>query len=217
MANLLESIRENLHPELIGRAARLLNESEGGISKAIGGLAPALLAGFLEKNGDPAAREEMLGVLRRIDPALLHAAGKLLDDVATGKTHVAGGSADHRDLPDVLFGAKLPAVTHAIAAFSGVRVATVPVLLEVVGPVTAAALRQKIIAGAAADLSGLLQNEKEGIFGALPTGLASILGLTVANESGNNTLAAAPRREILWPFLLLAGLGGGILFYLKSC
>lgn len=181
MANLLESIREHFHPELIGRSARLLNESEGGISKALGGLAPTLLAALLEKTELTTA------------------------DIA-GKTQ----------LRHILFGARLPAVIHALAAFSGVRADTVPALLDVVEPVLVASIRQKADAVDTSGLSALLQSEKDDILGKLPAGMASILGLGIADNPRTNT-ASASWREMFWPLLLLAGLGGGILVYLKYC
>jgi outer membrane protein OmpA-like peptidoglycan-associated protein len=216
MANLLDSIKEYITPELIGQAANLLGENEGGISKAVGGLAPTLLAGLLNKAGDANALGGIFNSLSKFDSSILNNLGGLL----------GGGNLAHNDPKDAaghllgsLFGSKVPAITNAVAAYSGTKSSTVSSLLGMVGPLVMGLLSKKISTEGlnVSGLANLLLGQKSSILGALPTGLSSILGLAeVGGGSGGSTESATGNRW-LWPLLLLLGLGGGIIYYMKNC
>ena len=216
MANLLDSIKEYITPELIGQAAGLLGENEGGISKAIGGLAPTLLAGLLNKSGDSNAMGSIFNALSNFDSGVLGNLGGLL----------GGGNLAHNDPKDAaghflgsVFGAKVPAITNAVAAFSGTKSSSVSSLLGMVGPLVMGMLSKKISADglSVSGLANLLLGQKSSILGALPTGLGSILGLSdIGSAPAGNTPAATGNRW-LWPLLLLLGFGGAIMYYMKNC
>lgn len=216
MANLLDSIKEHITPELIGHAANLFGENEGGISKAIGGLAPTILAGLLDKTGEPDAMSSIFNALSHFD-------SKVLGDP---RSLLGGGNLAHNDPKDAaghllgtVFGTKVPAITNAIAAFSGAKPSTVSSLLGMVGPLVMGLLSKKINIGGlnASGLANLLLSEKNSILGALPTGLSSILDLADLGGPTSDGAEVATGNRWLWPLLLLLGLGGGIVFYLKSC
>lgn len=205
MSNLLDSVREYAAPELIGNLARQLGESEGGISKAVSGLAPVLLAGLIGKTGEPASAEHIFQVVGNSG----HTSGIVFDP---------SRPPSKQDFPVVLFGAGLPAIIHAVAAFSGTRPSSVSFLLDMLSPAVTGMLHDKIKAGHldAAGFRTWLLGEQNIIFSALPTGLSSILGLPVQGHPDKN-IPAAGGNSWLWPFLLLLGLGGGLLLYLKGC
>ena len=205
MSNLLDSVREYATPELIGNIARQLGESEGGISKAVSGLAPVLLAGLIVKTGEPAAAEHIFQIVKNSG----HTSGIVFDP---------SRPPSKQDFPAILFGAGLPAIINAVAAFSGTRPSSVSFLLDMLSPAVTGMLHGKIKAGQldAAGFHAWLLDEQNTIFSALPTGLSSILGLPVQGHPDKNTPAAGGN-PWLWPFLLLSGLGGGLLVYLKGC
>lgn len=217
MANLLDSIKEYITPELIGHAANLLGENEGGISKAIGGLAPTILAGLLDKTGDSNAMGSIFNALSNFDPGILGNLGGL----------IGGGNLAHNDPKDAagqllgtLFGPKVPAVTNAVASFSGTKSSSVSTLLGMVGPLVMGLLSKKINTNGlnVSGLANLLLGEKNSILGALPTGLGSILGLAdIGGGATPDSAEVATGNRWLWPLLLLLGLGGGIMYYLKNC
>jgi len=215
MANLLDSIKEYLTPELIGQAAKALGENEGGISKAIGGLAPTILAGLLNKAGDTSAFGSIFNALSNFGPSVLGNLGSLLGGpVGPNDPKDAAGQ-----LLGILFGPKVPAITNAIAAFSGTKSSTVSSLLGMVGPLVMGILSKKISTGGlnTSGLAHLLLGEKNSILGTLPTGLGSIIGLADWGGQPDGDTAAAIGQRWLWPLLLLLGLGGGIICYLKNC
>jgi len=218
MSNLLDSIKEYITPELIGQAANLLGENEGGISKAVGGIAPTILAGLLEKTGDSNAMGSIFNALSNFDSSILANLGGL----------IGGGNLAHNDPKDAaghllgtLFGAKVPAITNAVASFSGTKPSSVSTLLGMVGPLVMGLLSKKINSSGfnVSGLANLLLGEKSSILGALPTGLGSILGLADlgGGATPDGSTEAATGNRWLWPFLLLLGLGGGIIYYMKYC
>jgi OOP family OmpA-OmpF porin len=212
----MESIREYVTPELIGQAANLLGENEGGISKAVGGLAPVVLAGILNKTGDSNAMGGIFNTLSNFDAGVLGNLGSL----------IGGGNLAHNDPKDAaghflgsIFGAKVPAITNAVAAFSGAKTSTVSSLLGMVGPLVMGLLSKKINTDGlnVSGFANLLLGQKSSILSALPTGLGSILGLAdIGSPVGDSTVAATGNRW-LWPLLLLLGLGGSIIYYMKYC
>lgn len=217
MANLLDTIKTYVTPERIGSIAGLLGENEGGISRAIGGLVPSILAGLLHKSGDEDAMARIFDMLSGYefgipdDPAAL----------------VGGGNLAHNDPKDAggaflgsVFGARVPAVTNAVAAFSGVKSASVSSLLGLVGPLLMGVLNQKIQSDSltASGLINLLNGQKNSILAALPTGLASIIGLNNIDIAAEPVpLSASTGERWLWPLLLLLGLGGGLMACMKYC
>ncbi|HPI08731.1 MAG TPA: OmpA family protein [Saprospiraceae bacterium] len=218
MTNLLDSVKQYLTPELIGQASELLGESPDGVSKAANGFIPAILAGLLQKTGDAHAIGSIFSLLSGFDAGVLdHPAGL-----------VGGGNLAHNDPKDaaghllgLLFGAKVPAMTNSIAAFSGVKSSSASSLLGLVGPLVMGVLSKKI-SGEGLGVSGLanlLMGEQKSILGALPGGLASVLGLVnpAAAAVPTETVETAVGTRWLWPLLLLLGLGFGIMYYMKNC
>lgn len=215
MTNLLDSIKEHITPTLIAQAASQLGENEGGVSKAIGGLASTILAGLLNKTGDSDSMSHIFNAVSNFDANATDHLGNLL----------GGGNLAHDDPKDaaghllsIVFGAKVPAITNAIASFSGTKSSTVSSLLGLVGPLVMGILNKKTNADSlnASGLAHLLLGQRNSILGALPTGLGSIIGLADMNLYGSDSPGTTGTRW-LWPLLLLLGLGGGLMLYLKNC
>ena len=173
-----------------------------------------LLAGLLDKTGDPNTADGIFQMLGDFDSGALNRLDKL----------IGGGNLAHNDPKDdaghligALFGAKAPAVTNAVAAFSGTKPSTVSTLLGMTGPLVMGILSDRIRNEglSASGLANVLQDEKNSILGALPTGLSAVLGLAVGQDAAAEPSATG--NSWLWPLVLLLGLGGGIIYYLKNC
>ncbi|MFN0035972.1 MAG: DUF937 domain-containing protein [Saprospiraceae bacterium] len=217
MSNLLDSLQEYVTPELLGQAAKIYGESETGISKAIGSLAPAILAGLLDKSNDSQAMGNIFNTLRNFDPAILGKLGSLF----------GGGNLAHNDPKDVsgqllgtIFGAKVPAIAHAVAAFSGVKPSSASSLLGFAGPLVMGLLGKRIHADGldASGLVSLLLSQKDAILSLLPAGVSAFVG--TANIGGAQRAQeekASVGMAWLWPLLLLLGLGAAIVCCMKNC
>lgn len=215
MSNLLQAIKGHFTPALISHTASTWGEHDADIGKAMHGWVPVVLAGLLQKAGDPADMGDVFIQLSRFKPLISEQpdglAGRnnwVLDD--------PNGSAGY--FVGTLFGSKLPALTNALASFAGVKASSSSAVLGLVGPLVMAHLSKKISADglSVSELVNMLAAERESILGALPTGLPAWLG--VANWNAPTPPEAAAREaHWLWPLLLLLGLGGGMLCYLKTC
>lgn len=219
MANLLDLIQQHVQPQLVNQAAQVLGESENDTLKALNGWIPTLLTGLFQKTGDSNAMGSIFNLLSNFDGDILNRLGGL----------VGGGNLAHDDPKDAaghllgsVFGAKVPALTNAIAAFSGVKSSSASSLLGLVGPLVMGVLSKKINSEGlnVSGLSNILVQDKNSILGALPGGLSAVLGLAGTgggSSTTNNNDDAATGTNWLWPLLLLLVLGGGIIYYLKNC
>jgi len=219
MSNLIETIRGYITPELLTQAAQLHDEQENGISKAIGGLVPAILAGLLQKSSDSGAMSSIFNLLSKADASVLdHPAGLLVaGNVSQNEPRDLSGQ-----LLGLLFGAKVPAMTNAIASFADVKPSTASSLLGLVGPLMMGVLNKKINSGGLnlSGLASLLKSERNSIMGLLPMGLGAVLGMSDLDTSVPPPATAPPAatgNRWLWPLLLLLGLGAAIIYYLKNC
>jgi len=215
MSNILDSVRDYLSPELLGEAAKIYGENEAGIGKAIGSLAPTILAGLLEKSGDSHAIDNIFSTLRNFNPAILDNLGSLL----------GGGNLAQNDPKDisgqllsVIFGAKVPAITNAVASFSGIKQSSASSLLGLAGPLVMALLSKKISAEGlnASKLVGYLLSQRNTIVSLLPAGVGSLLGMANAGHGNTNQGKASIGLGWVWPLLLLLGLGVAIIYFLNT-
>lgn len=219
MSNLIEIIREYITPALLTKAAEQHGEDENGISKAIGGLVPAILAGLVQKANDSNTMSSIYNLLSKADPKVLDNPAGLLVEGNTSQNEPRDLSGQ---LLGVLFGAKVPAMTSAVSSFAGVKSSTASSLLGLVGPLIMAVLNKKINNGGLnlSGLSSLLKSEQTSIMGLLPMGLGAVLGmdnLTTGTTPTETPLGASTGNRWLWPLLLLLGLGAAIIYYMKNC
>lgn len=218
MANFLDSLEELVTPQLINQAATMLGENESGISKAIGGLAPTILAGMINKTGDANAMGSIFNTLSNFNPEILGNLGSLL----------GGGNLAHNDPKDdaghlfsSLFGNKVPAITNAVAAFSGAKTSSISSLLGLAGPLVMGMLSKRIISEGlnVSGLTNLLLNQKSNVLGMLPAGIGSLLGFADERKSVVDTATTEQSTGNRWlmPLLLLLALGAGVMFLARYC
>ncbi|MCC6411477.1 MAG: OmpA family protein [Saprospiraceae bacterium] len=218
MANVLDSLREFVTPQLLNQAAQMLGENENGISKALGGLAPTILAGLINKTGDANAMGSIFNTLANFNADILNNLGSL----------IGGGNLAHNDPKDEaghlfsnLFGDKVPAITNAVAAYSGTKTSSVSSLLGLAGPLVMGLLSRRINTEGlnVSGLSNLLLQQKNIVLGTLPAGVGSLLGF--AEERSVSQDAATTEQSIgnrwLMPLLLLLALGLGIMYIARNC
>lgn len=214
--NLLETIKSYLTPELIGQAAQLLGENENGVAKALGGMAPTILAGVLNKSGDAQGMAQVFDMLGdERNAGFLDQLGSL----------IGGGNLAHNDPKDLsgqlmgaLFGSKVQTILNTISAFAGIKSNSTSSLLGLAGPLVMGILQKKI-SGEGLNISGLLNllnGEKSSILGALPSGLVDVIGLK-GGVTIPSTEEPATGYRWVWPLFLLIALGMGIIYYMKTC
>ncbi|MCJ8153340.1 OmpA family protein [Chryseobacterium sp. SSA4.19] len=158
--NIIDLIKGQLGPALVSQAASQFGESESGISKAIGGLLPAVVGGLANDADNP----HVLDAISR--SSLNGVSGNIL-----------GETSAQSDIPGILssiFGDKLNGLINAVATYAGISNNSSGALLNVV---TAAAVGT--LGKYAADnnldktgISNLLKEQQGNVSGLLPAGLS---------------------------------------------
>lgn len=190
--NVIDLIKGQLGPALVTQAASQLGESESGISKAIGGLLPAILGGLANNSSNP-------GVLDAISSASSSGIlGNLLGNSSNNST-ISG-------LLSSIFGDKLGGLVNSIATFSGISSNSSSSLLNLVTGATLGSVG-KYAADNNLDKSGisnLLSDQKGIVSSLLPAGL-SLASLNIGdwakgykfdNDAAKPTPSAEPKIEV---------------------
>ncbi len=166
--NIIDLIKGQLGPALVSQAASQFGESESGISKAIGGLLPAVVGGLANNSDNP-------NVLDAIKNASSNGIlGNLIGDSATSPWITT--------LLSSIFGDKLSGLVNSIATYAGISHSTSNSLLNLVTGATVGSVG-KYAADNNLDQSGIssLLNDQKGIVSTLlPAGL-SLASLNVGD------------------------------------
>ncbi|MEJ5052066.1 OmpA family protein [Chryseobacterium culicis] len=171
--NVIDLIKGQLGPALVSQAASQFGESESGISKAIGGLLPAVVGGLANNADKP-------GVVDAITQA--SSSGIL--------GNLLGGSSSNPIISNLLssiFGDKVSALVNSIASFSGVSNTSAGSLLNLVTGATVGTVGKYAADNnlGASGISSLLNDQKGIISSLLPAGLSlASFGLGAENWFG---------------------------------
>ncbi|WP_419487653.1 DUF937 domain-containing protein [Chryseobacterium bernardetii] len=171
--NVIDLIKGQLGPALVSQAASQFGESESGISKAIGGLLPAVVGG-LANNAD--------------NPGVVNAITKASSSGILG--NLLGGSSNNpiiTSLLSSLFGDKIGGLVNSIASFSGISNNSAGSLLNLVTGATVGTVGKYAADNnlGASGISSLLNDQKGIISSLLPAGLSlASFGLGAENWFG---------------------------------
>lgn len=203
MANLLDMAKGYLTDQLMDQLTGATGESKSGITNALGGMVPSLLAGLLNKSSDSNAISGIFNMLNDSkNDGILDNLGGLLGNSATNTISSLFLSK--------LFGNKVGGVIDTIGQAAGIKKSSSSTLMNLAVPMVMGLLRKKISGGGlnVGGLINLLKGEKSAIMSALPTGLDQQLGLASpeAPKSGGG---------MRWLWLLLAAVAGFFLY--KNC
>ena len=171
--NVIDLIKGQLGPALVSQAASQFGESESGISKAIGGLLPAVVGGLANNADKP-------GVVDAITQA--SSSGIL--------GNLLGGSSSNPIISTLLssiFGDKVSGLVNSIASFSGVSNTSAGSLLNLVTGATVGTVGKYAADNnlGASGISSLLNDQKGIVSSLLPAGLSlASFGLGAENWFG---------------------------------
>ncbi|MDQ0065560.1 OmpA family protein [Chryseobacterium lathyri] len=187
--NVIDLIKGQLGPALISQAASQFGESESGISKAIGGLLPAVVGGLANNSDNP-------GVLDAITNA---SSSGILGNLIGG----ASSSPVISNLLTSIFGDKIGGIVNAIATYAGISNNSSSSLLNLVTGATVGSIG-KYAADNNLDKSGIsnLLGEQKGIISSLlPAGL-SLASLNIGDwakgykfDNDNDAIRTAASEE----------------------
>src|SRR6185312_5145742 len=172
--NLVDSVKSLLPNDLLDKAAGTLGEKPENVQQAMGGIIPSILTGVLQKAGSG----NMQGILNMAVEAAKNGIPENLGSlIGSGEGLAAKGA----DMLKNLFGDKVSAVTNAISGFSGISSKSASSLMRVAAPAAMGVIGRQVT-DANLDAGGLvsfLNNQKDAILNALPSGLniAGVLGM----------------------------------------
>lgn len=216
--NLLESITSSFTPELIGKAATALGESESGISKAIGAAVPSLLSGIISSaKSDNGA-------------TLFNLAKKATDSGILGNLGNLFGSSESSNLLGMgtnmisgLLGNKAMGLTSLLANFTGLKSSSIGSVLSAVAPIALSFIGKQAIGNnlSASGLLSWLTGQKSVISSAIPSGLnvSSLFDSPTPKPSARVDYSEPAKSSTNWILPLLAVLAGVALlwYFMKGC
>lgn len=218
-ASLLDSLSALITPDVAGKAASMLGESDGAIRKGIGGALPVVLAGLASRAGDAQFAGSLFELVRAPanDGNVLNDVGSLLGSGASSPVMGLGGQ-----LLGSLFGGNTANLASALSSYAGVKGSTGTSLLSFAAPLVLAVLGKRTRSDGlnASSLASLLLGQKDSIMAALPGPLAN-LGSFLATPTREREAYAAPppepeRTSSIWRWLLPLLIALGALWLLSS-
>jgi outer membrane protein OmpA-like peptidoglycan-associated protein len=219
--NLLDSVTSLLTPDMVGKAASFLGESESGVTKALGGIAPAVLQGIIGNAGTDGGT----GIMNMAKQA---AGSGILDNMGG----LFGGSGDSMlsmgtNLLSGLFGSKTSGLASLISSFAGIKSSSSNSLLSALAPMALGLVGKHILGN---NLSGQglvswLSGQKDAVAKAVPSGLNLS---SIFDDGASKVKAAAPAYiesvptpggmpKWLLPLLLMVLGALALWYFLKGC
>ena len=218
--NLLDSVSSLLTPDLVGKAASFLGESESGVTKALGGIAPAVLQGIISSAG----KDGGAGIL---DMAKQAAGSGILDNLGglfggSGNSMMSLGS----NLISGLFGSKTSGLASLISSFAGIKPSSSNSLLSALAPMALGLVGKHVLSNGLSGqgLLSWLTGQKDSIAKAVPAGL-NLSGIFDDGAAKVRETTAAFREPVpsggmpkwLLPLLLLVLGALALWYFLKGC
>ena len=228
--NLFDAVKGLFTSELVGKASSYLGESESGVTKAIGGILPSLLSGFVNKAATTSGSTELLNAAtEQHQSGIMENLGGFFGN--DGGSNLNKGS----KLLSSFFGDKANGLTGLISNFSGIKSSSANTLLSMAAPTVLGFLGKHATDNKlnASGLAGMLSSQKSNIQAAIPSGLnlSSVLGdwgskTTTAVHDIKHTATQYTNEvkeksgggmRLLLPLLLLALTAAAVLYFWKGC
>jgi hypothetical protein len=162
--------------DMLSRIGSLIGLSPDRTKTAIGGAVPAILAALVGQVQKPEGRDQLAATLRKQDPGLLDNLGDMLSGGREKALIDSGSSA----LTSLFGQSKVDGLAGALGKFAGLDQSSSTSLLGALAPVVLGVLgREQRTEGLDGQgVARMLNDQKDSIARALPSGLASELGST---------------------------------------
>ncbi|MBO9199796.1 MULTISPECIES: OmpA family protein [Niastella] len=184
--NLFDSVKGLLGNDVIDNASNVLGENESNVQKAMSGAIPAVLTGIMDKAGSGDAGNLLRMAKDTFNSGMLSNLGRIFTD----NSLLTRGA----DMLKSIFGERLNSVTNTLASFAGIRPNSATTLLSAAAPAALGVIGRQANTNNmnTADFLTFLNNQKESILSAVPSGLplAGALGLSGLGSIGNRLNSA---------------------------
>jgi outer membrane protein OmpA-like peptidoglycan-associated protein len=217
-ATLLDTLSGLLTPDMIGKAASALGESEPAVSKGMSAVFPVLLSSVANRAGDADFASSLFNLVR--DPAndgsLLGNVASLLGPGSSSSPMMALGG----KLLGSLFGNNLGSLASALGGYAGVKPAASHSMLSIAAPLLLSVLGKAVKSGNLnlSSLISLLTGQKDSYAKALPGPLSRLDGYFASPVRA--AYAAPPpveEKKSIWRWLLPLLIALAALWLLSRC
>jgi outer membrane protein OmpA-like peptidoglycan-associated protein len=217
--SLLEGLSSLLTPELIGKAASMLGDSEPAVSKGMSAVFPVLLGSLANRSSDPGFASALFSLVR--DPAndgslLGNVAGLLSPGAASSPMMALGGK-----LLSTLFGNNLTSLGGSLAGYSGVKPSSASSMLSFAAPLVLSMLGKAVKSGNlnVGSLVSMLTGQKSAYAAALPGPLSRLENFFAAPAAPSYAAPPPPPapKSSIWRWLLPLLIVLGLLWMLSRC
>lgn len=215
--DLLESLTGLLTPDLIGKAASTLGDSEAAVSKGMSAAFPLLLGGLAQRASEPSFASTLFDLVRdpRNDGSLLGNVSSLLAPGASSSPMMAMGG----KLLGSLFGNNLGNLGNALGSYAGVRPASATSMLNFAAPLVLSMLGKAVKSGNLnlSSLVGLLTGNKDKYMAAVPGPLSRLESYFASPAAPSHAAPPPAPKSSIWRWLLPLLIVLGLLFMLSRC
>lgn len=222
--NLIDTAKGLFTHEMVNKASNYLNESESGVSKAVSGIIPVLLSGFINKASNHEGADFIAQTAKQQNESgVLGNLGSFFDNDGGGLLNKGAG------LLKGLFGNKLDGLTGLLSNFAAVKPASISSLMSMAAPAVMGLIGKHASENnmSTGDITSLLNNQKANLNAALPSGLnlSNVLGNfggieqtagIAANHTSETIDKPGNAMRYILPLILFALLAMGA-YYFKGC
>ncbi|MEE9437771.1 MAG: OmpA family protein [Saprospiraceae bacterium] len=221
--NLLDMLKDQVTGSLATQAAGFLGESEGNITKALGGAFPAILGSLITKSSEPSGAKGIMDMIGGVDMGMLSNIGGLFGGGASsvnGLLNSGGG------ILESLLGSKMGGIVDMITKLSGLKSGSTSSLLKMAAPFLIGMIGKQMKGKGLSFLTDMLMGQKSAVAKAMPSGMGNLLGFadgardvvskatntassaarTTANVATNTAKSGMGWLKWAFPLLLLGGL-----------
>lgn len=197
--SLLDSVRAYLSPQLISGASTAIREPESATRLALNSAVPSILAGLTHLSTSPDGASKLGNLLR--DGAFAPVADNAATLFAGGSPTTNMMSAGQQLLGSI-FGENGAAVSDSLARDSGIRSSSASSLLGMTAPLVLGVIGKYAATQGlnASGIANLLHSQKQSIFGALPSGMSQLIGLSgprvVPPVAANSSRESSPVSKV---------------------
>lgn len=179
--NILDAVRSCLTPAIISKISLFLGEEDAAVDKALSGLMPVILSGFVAKaNEDSRKAKDILDIVRNV---YRNGINHEMDDVNSNLFN------KRLHFTQTLFADKYNSIIDAIAFYAVIKKESAISLSGIIASLMAGMLGKYVtdVNMNAAGLSSYLCSQKTNVMNMLPAGLSGIAPLLGLSKMGDNS------------------------------
>ncbi|MEI9943356.1 MAG: OmpA family protein [Chitinophagaceae bacterium] len=202
--NIQEEMKGYINHDFISKASSFLNENESGISKALSGIIPTVVSGFISKANS--SDKEAHDVLSTVKNAYKASKGSSI----TSFFNDGGSMLDKGiNLIQSLFGDKLNSLISSVSSFAGIKNSSSASLFGIAGSLMSNVIGKHVSDQNmnAPELSTFLYGQRSSVMSMFPSGLTGVADLLNLSRKSDKTKAhyttSSPRRNMSWLLWLL--------------